>query len=73
MRLLLGKNCELVSIQSLTCIVVVCFVSCYFDGVDLKKSCINIVLVVSGVLVLGYKWGRILKKMAVVYLVFEKI
>ena len=36
------------------------------------KSCIHILLVVSGVFVLGYIWGRNLRKMAVFYLVFEK-
>ena len=54
MRLLLEKIYELALTQVLTYIVVVCFVPCCIGGLDLLKSYIHILLVVSGVFILGY-------------------
>ena len=66
MSLVFGKICEMAQVQGLTFIVVVCSVLCYFDGVDLMKNFIHILLVVSGVFVLGYIYGRIWRKMFVI-------
>ena len=54
MRLLLGKTYGLTRFQGVKFIVVVCSVSCYIDGLDLLKSYIHILLMVSGVFVLCY-------------------
>ena len=70
MKLLLEKNLR-IGLNSRSDIV--CSVSCYIDGINLLISYIHILLVVSGVFVLGYILGRILRKMAVVYLVFERM
>ena len=72
MRLLLGKIYELAWIQGLTCIVVVCFVSCCIGGLDLLGKYTHFLLEVSGVFVLGYKKGKNRRKVEVVYLIFAK-
>ena len=70
MKLLIEKNLR-IGLNSRSDIL--CSVSCYIDGVNLLKSYIHILLVVPGFFVLGYIWDRILRKMAVVYLVFERM
>ena len=57
----------------LTFIVIACFVSCCIDGLDLLRSYIHILLVVSTVFVLGYIKIKVWRKMEVVYLIFERM
>ena len=73
MILFVGKVNELAGIQGLTYIVVVCFVSCCIGGLGFLKSYIHILLVVSGVFVLGYIKGKIWRKTVVVYSIFERM
>ena len=48
------------------------FVLCCFAGLSLLRSYIHILLVVSGNFVFGYKWGKIWRKLEVVYLIFKR-
>ena len=59
--------------RSLSYIVVVCFVSCCIGGLELMKSYIQFLLMVSGVFFLDYMTSKIWRKTVVVYLVFEKM
>ena len=56
-----------------TITLVVCFDFCHTDELVSLKRYIYFLIVVSGVSVFDYKWGKILRKMVVVCLIFGRM